>query len=87
MPERDTLLEFPCRFPIKAIGRGDDLVHQVYALMRPHVPDLSEDALTMRPSGKGNFMAVTVTITATSQAQLDAIYQELTVCEQVLMAL
>ena len=87
MAERDTLLEFPCRFPIKAIGRGDDLVGQVYTLIRAHVPDLSEDALTTRPSGKGNFMAVTVTITATSQAQLDAIYHELTVCEQVLMAL
>lgn len=87
MTERETLLEFPCRFPIKAIGHGDDLVHRVFALIRPHVPGLSEDALTMRPSGKGNFMAVTVTITATSQAQLDAIYRELTVCEQVLMAL
>jgi len=87
MAERDTLLEFPCRFPIKAIGQGDDLASQVYALIRTHVPDLSEDALTMRPSGKGNFMAVTVTITASSQAQLDAIYRELSVCEQVLMAL
>ena len=64
MTERETLLEFPCQFPIKAIGRGDDLDRRVYSLIRPHAPDLSEGALTMRPSGKGNYMAVTVTITA-----------------------
>jgi putative lipoic acid-binding regulatory protein len=87
MTERQTLLEFPCQFPIKAIGRGDDLDSVIFALIHPHVPDLSEGALSLRPSGKGNFMAVTVTITATSQSQLDAIYQELTVCKQVIMAL
>jgi len=87
MTEKESLLEFPCQFPIKAIGRGDDLDKLVYSLIQPHVPDLGEAALSMRPSGKGNFMAVTVTITATNQAQLDAIYQELTVCEQVIMAL
>jgi len=87
MTEKETLLEFPCQFPIKAIGRGNDLDNVVYALIRPHAPDLSEAALTMRPSGKGNYMAVTVTISAKSQAQLDTIYQTLTDCEQVIMAL
>jgi hypothetical protein len=87
MTDKQTLLEFPCQFPIKAIGRGDDLDSLVYRLIRPHVPDLSEGALSMKPSGKGNYMAVTITITAKSQAQIDAIYQELTACEQVIMAL
>lgn len=87
MTRKDSLLEFPCEFPIKAIGRGDDLLERVYALLSPHAPDLEQTALSSRPSGNGNFIAVTVTITATSQAQLDAIYHELTRCEQVIMAL
>jgi len=87
MTEKQTLLEFPCQFPIKAIGRGDDLDTRVFSLIHPHAPDLSEAALTMRPSGKGNYMAVTVTITAKNQEQLDAIYHALTACEQVIMAL
>jgi hypothetical protein len=84
---KDSLLEFPCQFPIKAIGHGDDLPDRIYTLVSPHAPDLEQTALSSRPSGNGNFIAVTVTITATSQAQIDAIYHELTRCEQVIMAL
>jgi putative lipoic acid-binding regulatory protein len=39
------------------------------------------------PSKAGNFVSVTATVEAQSKTQLDAIYQELTDCEQVLMAL
>jgi hypothetical protein len=39
------------------------------------------------PSKAGNFVSVTATVEAQSQSQLDAIYQELTDCDQVLMAL
>jgi len=87
MMDRDSLLEFPCDFPIKAIGRGKNLTERVYELISPHAPDLEPSTMTTHPSGKGNFIAVTVIITATSQAQIDAIYHELTRCEQVIMAL
>jgi hypothetical protein len=87
MTDSETLLEFPCQFPIKAIGRGDDLEERVFELINPHAPDLDKTTMTSRPSGKGNFIAVTVIITATSQDQIDAIYHELTRCEQVIMAL
>jgi len=85
--EKQSLLEFPCDFPIKAIGRGDNLQEIVYSLVQLHVPNLSRDAFSIRPSGKGNYMAVTVIITAYSQDQLDAIYLDLTRCKQVIMAL
>lgn len=87
MTDRETLLEFPCQFPIKAIGRGEDFEERIYELINPHAPELDKAELTSRPSGKGNFIAVTIMITATSQAQIDAIYHELTACEQVIMAL
>lgn len=87
MTERQSLLEFPCRFPIKAIGRGEDLEERIYELLIPHVPGLDKTAMKSRHSGKGNFIAVTLIITATSQNQVDAIYHELTHCEQVIMAL
>lgn len=88
MNESDTLLEFPCDFPIKAMGlavEGFDL--QVTELVRRHAPDLGEGAVRTRTSGGGKYLAVTVTVRATSRAQLDAIYQELTACDAVLMAL
>jgi len=86
--DQDTLLEFPCDFPIKVIGRAaPDLDALVFALVRSHAPDLGEGAVSTRASGQGNYQAVTVTVHATSKAQLDAIYRELTACERILMVL
>ena len=45
-----SLLEFPCVFPIKAIGRGHDLADIVAELVRRHVPDLTRQAVQVRPS-------------------------------------
>lgn len=85
---RETLLEFPCRFPIKAFGEHDEAFEQlVFDLVKPHVPDLSADDLSRNASRAGNYLAVTVEIIAHSQDQLDAIYQDLTDSESVLMAL
>ncbi len=85
---RETLLEFPCHFPIKAFGeRGQDFERVVYDLVKPHVPELSEDDISRNLSRQGNYIAVTVEIIARSQSQLDAIYADLTDSGAVLMAL
>ncbi|MCX7088210.1 MAG: DUF493 domain-containing protein [Methylococcales bacterium] len=84
----ETLLEFPCQFPIKAMGRLDiefDLL--VIELIRPHVDDLDLSTVKSRPSSSGTYLAVTVTIEALSKKQLDAIYQSLSDHPLVLMAL
>ena len=81
-------LQFPCEFPIKAMGKSDcklDII--VVEIIRKHVPDLAEGAVHTRDSKEGNYISVTVTVNATSRAQLDAIYQDLVDCEAVIMAL
>lgn len=84
----ESLLEFPCSFPVKVFGAGDgDFEQAVYALIKPHVPELNKGHLSAKQSSGGRYLAVTVNITAHSQTQLDAIYQALTDDEQVLMAL
>lgn len=86
--EQTPLLEFPCDFPIKVIGKSaPDFDALVFALVRSHIPSLGEGALRSRASGHGNYQAVTVNVRATSKAQLDAIYCELTACERILMVL
>ena len=84
----DTLLKFPCRFPIKAMGRAgigfDDLVIEI---VRRHAADLDETQVTIRESRAGNWIAVTLVIEATSKAQLDAIYSDLSAHEHVVWAL
>ncbi len=88
MSDSDTLLKFPCIFPIKAMGRSeagfDDLVVEI---VRRYAPDLREGAVKTRASRQGNWISVTVTIQATSKRQLDAIYQALTDHEKVVMCL
>jgi uncharacterized protein len=89
MPLRDTVhLDFPCEFPIKAFGLAtSNFDALVVGLIRRHAPKLCEGAVTARLSRHGKYMAVTVRLTATSREQLDAVYRELSACEQVLMAL
>lgn len=90
LPEdpKESLLHFPCSFSIKAMGRaGTEFDALVASLIRPHVADLAEGAIKVRPSKGGNFIAVTVTFTATSREQLDAIYIDLSGHPDVLMAL
>jgi putative lipoic acid-binding regulatory protein len=83
-----SLLEFPCDFPIKALGLSrEGLERQVLAIVLRHAPDLDENAVTSRRSGGGKYTAVTVALRAQSQAQLDAIYQDLTACPEIAMAL
>ena len=85
----ETLLIFPCPFAIKVMGRGDVVEFDLLAIdiIRRHVDELEPDTVKVRPSKGGNYLAVTVTITATSKQQLDAIYQDLTDHPHILMAL
>lgn len=87
--DRDTLFEFPCRFPIKAMGRADaDIEQVVVSIVRRHAPGLDlMGAVSVRPSKAGRWLAVTVVIEAQSRDQLDTIYRELTAHEAVIWAL
>jgi len=84
----ETLFEFPCDFPIKAMGPAGPVFEAVVIeLVRRHAPDLDVEAIRVRASSGGKWVAVTVTVRATSKQQLDAIYQELTNHEMVKWAL
>ncbi len=86
--DRETLLEFPCEFPVKAMGRADeDFVLRVVGLVREHVPDLDESRVATSASRRGNYVSVTITFTAISQAQIDAVYLALNADDQVVMTL
>ncbi|RKZ95233.1 MAG: DUF493 domain-containing protein [Gammaproteobacteria bacterium] len=82
--QNETLLEFPCDFPIKAMGESSaDFDAIVVSIVRKHADDINEGAVASKQSSGGKFTSVTVTIQATSKAQLDAIYQELSSHEMV----
>ena len=87
-PTRLGLLEFPCRFPIKAMGRQSAAFEPlVTRIVCAHAELWPREPVRSTLSGAGRFVSVTAVVEARSQAQLDAIYQELSDCAQVLMAL
>jgi len=77
--ERQTLIEYPCDFPIKVMGaRVEGFAQAVVEVVLRHAPDFDAAAIEMRPSSKGNYLAVTCTFRAISQLQVDNLYRELT---------
>lgn len=84
----ETLLEFPCDFPIKMMGRDTpEFRSAVRELVEKHTGPLNDDAIQSSLSRNGRFVSVTITVAAESREQLDNIYQEVTAHEDVLMAL
>ncbi len=81
-------IEFPCDYPIKVLGEaGSELHALVIEVMECHAPGFDQTKVTVRDSRKGNFQAITVTITATGERQLGNIFTDLKVSPLVKMVL
>jgi putative lipoic acid-binding regulatory protein len=80
----DTLIEFPCRFPIKAMGlAGAEFEALVVEIVARHLDRLEDVEVRTRHSRGGKWVSVTLTIEARSRDQLDAIYRDLTAHESI----
>ena len=78
-PRKDSLIEYPCRFPIKVMGAmADGFADALAKVAREFDPDFDAATMELRPSKGGNYLGVTITITATSREQLDGLYLRLT---------
>lgn len=87
-PGARPLLEFPTAFPIKVMGRrADGYAQAVLEVVLRHAPDFDPASMEMRPSKAGTYLSLTVTITARSREQLDALYKELSGHPMVMMVL
>jgi uncharacterized protein len=84
----ETLLEFPCDFPVKIMGEAtDDFRSLVLGIVTRHFGSLTADRIEERPSTNGKYLSLTCTVRAHSKAEIDALYRELTSCSKVLVAL
>jgi uncharacterized protein len=78
-PHKDSLIEYPSRFPIKVMGaKVDGFVHAVTTIARQFDPSFDASTVELRDSSKGNYLGITITVTATSRQQLDDLYRALT---------
>ena len=84
----DAIMEFPCDFPIKMMGRDRREFHEAArAVVEQHAGPVDDEAIRTAASRNGRFVSITITIRAESREQLDAIYMDLTAHDEVLVAL
>lgn len=75
----DSPITYPCRFPIKVMGlRQDGFVGAITEIARQFDPAFDAASVELRPSSQGRYLGITITINATSRAQLDDLYRALT---------
>ncbi len=78
-PRKDSLIEYPCRFPIKVMGAmADGFADALAEVARQFDPGFDPATMELRPSKGGNYLGVTITVTAASREQLDNLYRALT---------
>ena len=78
-PRKDSLIEYPSRFPIKVMGaKVDGFVHEITRIALQFDPGFDAATVELRNSSAGNYLGVTITVTATSRQQLDDLYRALT---------
>ena len=75
----ESLIEYPSLFPIKVMGlKVDGLVHAITVIAHAFDPAFDASTIELRESKGGNYLGVTITVTATSREQLDELYRTLT---------
>lgn len=88
MTTSTSALTFPCDFTIKIMGKNNPLFEETVAfILKTHYPKITDNAFSKRLSKDKNYIAVNITVQASSKEQLDALYQQLSDEPSVLMAL
>jgi putative lipoic acid-binding regulatory protein len=81
-------IEFPCDYLIKVIGdAAPDFVEFVVSVVERHAPEVSDNKVTVKDSSGGRFASVNLTIWATGEPQLKALFEELKASGRVHMVL
>ena len=78
IPPEQSLIEYPSAFPIKVMGAAvEGFEAAIVAIAKQFDPGFDPATVERRPSKGGNYLGVTITITATSREQLDELYRTL----------
>lgn len=78
IPAEQSLIEYPSAFPIKVMGvQAEGFELAIVAIARQFDPGFDASTLQRRPSKGGNYLGLTITVTATSREQLDELYRTL----------
>ncbi len=86
--EEESLIDFPCEFPVKVMGPAIPEFHEaIEKIAMANDSKFDTNKTTQNISKTGKYVSLTLTINAKDKPQLDAIYKDLTDNELVLWAL
>jgi len=86
--QHNALMDYPCAFTIKTMGlAGSGFEEIALEIVQRHAPEVESSSIASKLSKTNKFVSLSITLTAKSKQQMDAIYQDLSNCEQVLMSL
>lgn len=75
---KESLIEYPSLFPIKVMGaNAAGFVEAVSYIATSFDPGFDAASIEVRSSKAGNYLGLTITVTATSREQLDELYRTL----------
>ena len=81
-------IEYPSAFPVKVLGlNAEGFADAMIAVARGFDPGFDASTVELRPSRGDKYLGVTLTVTATSREQLDALYRALSTHEMVKVVL
>lgn len=88
MTQQDSLIEYPCDFPIKIFGEAHaDFAQAIAIVVQAHAPDFNAATIESRNSKTSRYISLTCTVHVTSRDQLDNLYRDLTSHPMVKMVL
>jgi putative lipoic acid-binding regulatory protein len=87
MDDAEELLEFPCDFPIKVMGRNNAEFRQVATDIVQNHYSIDSASLREQTSRNGRFLSLTFTVNATGREGLDNLYRDLSADKRFLMVL
>jgi uncharacterized protein len=78
IPPEQSLIKYPSAFPIKVLGpKVQGFEEAIVHVAKQFDPAFDASTITRKDSSGGNYLGLTITITATSRAQLDELYRTL----------
>jgi putative lipoic acid-binding regulatory protein len=84
----ESLLEFPCDLPIKVFGKNvEGFKSRVVEIFSSHFDAPAVNDVREQLSRNNGYTSLTITVRAGSRAQVDALYEELTADEEIMMVL
>lgn len=87
-PDNQSLIEFPCEYEFKAMGRtADSFIDTCYKIAKKYDEKVTRDKIRIKDSKGKKFISVSIPVYVTCLEQVHGIYADLKKHPEVLMTL